>query len=248
MWSNGTARKILPLGKPTTEVTVRAKAQLCGAEAPKVDIKVDGTTVGSVSLTSTSYKNYSFSADVPAGSHTVDIVYANDYRGSCDRNVLIDKITFSGTASGGDGGITDSLNSLAGEQLYVNPDTRARRTADTWYLQGRAADAQQLEKIASRPTAMWFGGWNYDVRAEVDRYVTRATNSGGVPVLVTYNIPHRDCGSYSGGGAASAAEYRSWIRAFADGIGDRKAAVIIEPDAIPDWDCLASAQRGSADS
>jgi endoglucanase len=60
-------------------------------------------------------------------------------------------------------------------------------------------------------------------------------------VLVAYDIPLRDCGSYSGGGAQSDDAYRAWIEQFAAAIGGSHAWVILEPDAIPqavDGGCL----------
>lgn len=62
-------------------------------------------------------------------------------------------------------------------------------------------------------------------------------------MLVAYNIPLRDCGSYSGGGASSPEAYRTWIRSFADGIGSRKAAVVLEPDAVAYTSCLSAADK-----
>jgi len=60
-----------------------------------------------------------------------------------------------------------------------------------------------------------------------------------VPILVAYNLPGRDaCGGQSGGGAGSPSAYRSWIAAFADSIGTRPAIVVIEPDALGDFECM----------
>ena len=53
-----------------------------------------------------------------------------------------------------------------------------------------------------------------------------------VPVLVAYDIPGRDCAQYSAGGALNQADYEAWISGFAQGIGNRKAVVILEPDAL----------------
>jgi endoglucanase len=66
-----------------------------------------------------------------------------------------------------------------------------------------------------------------------------------VPALVAYDIPQRDCGSYSAGGSTSADAYRSWIRAFAAGIGSRRAIVVLEPDSIAGLDCLSAADRST---
>lgn len=92
--------------------------------------------------------------------------------------------------------------------------------------------------IAQQPQAMWLGGWARDMRRETDMRVTNATRAGALPVLVAYNIPYRDCGSYSAGGANGGDAYRRWILDMARGINSRPAVVILEPDAISNADCL----------
>ena len=54
-----------------------------------------------------------------------------------------------------------------------------------------------------------------------------------MPVLVIYNMPNRDIGQYSKGGAKTQDEYLQFIIDFTEGIGDNKPIVIYEPDAIP---------------
>jgi endoglucanase len=125
---------------------------------------------------------------------------------------------------------------------YVDPDSRAARQAAAWEA-SRPADAAQMEKIASSPQADWFGDWSGDVQAAVAARVGTIRAAGGMPILVTYDIPLRDCGSYSAGGAASPAAYRSWIRSFAAGIGGAPAVVILEPDALAGLDCLSASQQ-----
>ncbi|WIM93063.1 glycoside hydrolase family 6 protein [Actinoplanes oblitus] len=125
-----------------------------------------------------------------------------------------------------------SDNPLAGRALFVDPTGDAAAQVAQWTAQGRAADARTLKKIADQPTATWIAGGSTPVRTRVDAVVSRAASSGRVPVLVAYNIPQRDCGSFSAGGATSAAAYRDWIRGFAAGIGHRPAVVIVEPDAV----------------
>ena len=70
------------------------------------------------------------------------------------------------------------------------------------------------------------------MRRDVDALVTAATGRQTVPVPVAYNVPNRDCSLYSAGGARDGRAYRAWIAAFARGIGDRRALVILEPDAL----------------
>lgn len=59
-------------------------------------------------------------------------------------------------------------------------------------------------------------------------------------MLVAYNVPGRDCGEYSAGGASDSDAYRAWVDAFARAIGDRPAIVILEPDALAGMDCLSA--------
>jgi endoglucanase len=89
-----------------------------------------------------------------------------------------------------------------------------------------------LAKIADRPVATWVTAGPAPVRTRVDVVVRHAAAADRLPVLVAYNIPQRDCGSFSGGGASSVEDYRNWIRGFAAGIGNRPAVVIVEPDAV----------------
>src|SRR5205085_617136 len=99
------------------------------------------------------------------------------------------------------------------------------------------SDASLMHYIASQPAARWIGGWTHDVRGDVAAATKRASAADALPVFVAYNIPHRDCGSYSAGGASDAAGYASWIRNFAAGLQGR-AVVILEPDAVAQSSCL----------
>ncbi|MER7008474.1 glycoside hydrolase family 6 protein [Dactylosporangium sp. NPDC000555] len=123
-------------------------------------------------------------------------------------------------------------NPLAGRPFFVDPNGPAALQVARWEGQQRAADAAALRRISDRPVALWVGDDAGSVGARVDAVLGCAVAQGQLPVLVAYNIPNRDCGSYSSGGAASRDEYRSWIRAFASGVRGRPVAVIVEPDAV----------------
>ncbi|MEV8511437.1 glycoside hydrolase family 6 protein [Dactylosporangium sp. NPDC051484] len=124
-------------------------------------------------------------------------------------------------------------NPLAARPFFVEPSGPAAQQVADWGSRQRTADAAALRRISDRPVAQWVGGGAGSVGAQVDAVLGCAAAQGQLPVLVAYNIPHRDCGSYSSGGAASPDEYRSWIRAFASGVRGRPVAIILEPDAIP---------------
>src|SRR5438874_3517137 len=129
------------------------------------------------------------------------------------------------------------VNLFRSAKLYVDPTSRAKQQANAW-RRSRPADATLMDKIASQPLAKWVGSWNLNIGQDVAEAVARITGAQALPVFGAYNIPHRDCGSYSAGGASSAAAYRKWIRDFAGGLGTKKAVVIPEPDATPGTDCL----------
>ncbi|WP_274562118.1 glycoside hydrolase family 6 protein [Streptomyces spiramyceticus] len=114
--------------------------------------------------------------------------------------------------------------------FWVDPDSEAARQVAAWEAEGRSSDAQVLRKIADRPMALW--GPGDDPGPEIRRARAGARAAGRTMVLTAYNIPYRDCGQHSAGGARDARAYRSWIGAFADNIADNKAVVILEPDAV----------------
>ncbi|GAA1312746.1 glycoside hydrolase family 6 protein [Saccharothrix xinjiangensis] len=120
-----------------------------------------------------------------------------------------------------------------GTSFYVEPDSNASRQAAAWRAEGRVADAELMEAVAKQPTAIWFTTAGAEqVRTRVRDVVRAAKRKNQVPVLVAYFVPYRDCSQWSAGGALSEQEYREWIDAFAAGIGDDKAVVIVEPDGL----------------
>jgi endoglucanase len=126
---------------------------------------------------------------------------------------------------------------LRGGKLWVDPASPARKQADAW-RRSRPADAAYMRTMADQPQAIWLGEWVRDIRGEADRQVTRITKAGAVPVFVVYNIPHRDCGLHSAGGARSGDDYRRWVQNLARGIGERRVALVLEPDGIAAIDCM----------
>lgn len=115
--------------------------------------------------------------------------------------------------------------------FWVDPQSAAARQVRQWEQEGRTQDAAALKRISEQPMAVWPAGDDPvpDVKAAVDG----ASQDDRTAVLVAYNIPHRDCGQHSAGGAQSSDAYRQWVDAFAGAIGDGSAVVILEPDAIP---------------
>lgn len=137
---------------------------------------------------------------------------------------------------------------LSSTPFYVDPNTPAAASAAQLAASGDTANAHRLSVIASEPQGMWFGGWNANVEQDVNALVSAAAALGKTPLLVAYNIPDRDCGGYSAGGAQTAAAYDAWINSFAQGIGNRSAVVILEPDGLANVSCLSSADQATRES
>jgi endoglucanase len=120
--------------------------------------------------------------------------------------------------------------------LYADPNNHAAQTAMT------ATDPvmkRVMTKLAAIPTANWI----QNVETGVQNVVTAAANAGQTPVLVLYNIPDRDLGSYSAGGSSDSNGYKAWIQNVAAGVGSQNAIVILEPDALAQMNQLAKARQ-----
>ncbi|MER5275151.1 glycoside hydrolase family 6 protein [Streptomyces sp. NPDC002809] len=117
-----------------------------------------------------------------------------------------------------------------GDPYWVNPDGNAARQVARYTEDGNEKDAALIRRIARQPVGEWVGP--DDPEAEVKGFTEAAEKAGREALLVLYNIPHRDCGQFSKGGAADGDAYRAWLEGVAKGIGDRGATVILEPDAV----------------
>ncbi len=134
------------------------------------------------------------------------------------------------------GGSSD--NPLAGLRFWVDPDSDAAQAA----ADASGSDADLWRKIADHSVAKWLGGWSGDVESTVRDVVDTAEADGSTMTFVVYNLPNRDCGGYSSGGAADVEEYEAWIDGIASGLGGRTAVVVLEPDGLSMMDCLSSSE------
>ncbi|MET9903763.1 glycoside hydrolase family 6 protein [Streptomyces sp. NPDC006446] len=129
------------------------------------------------------------------------------------------------------GAASQQRGTAARSSFWVDPTGPAARQIQLWRQQGRTEDAALLKRIAGEPVALWPAG-ETDPGPAVRSAAASATREGRTALFVAYDIPHRDCGQHSAGGAADADVYRQWIGLFAEALGDSRALVILEPDAI----------------
>ena len=117
--------------------------------------------------------------------------------------------------------------------LIRTPDGAAIRQIEQLLIHRQYASAGLLVKLETVPQAVWLsGGAPKEVAQVVEKTLLQAKFQHALPVFVPYNIPGRDCGGYSAGGAQTTADYQAWINAIAGAIRKADAVVILEPDAL----------------
>ena len=94
----------------------------------------------------------------------------------------------------------------------------------------------EVVKIFQQPVAFWYGAKkNKNANKNLDNSIKRLLKRTlpGLPYFVLYNLPNRDLGHYSKGGASDATEYLLFLQEFCKGIKNHKPIIIYEPDALP---------------
>ena len=128
-----------------------------------------------------------------------------------------------------------------GGVLYHDPDTQVAEWVAAHPDDERTPAIR--DRIEAQPQARWYTEADpATIAGEVRAYVGPAAEADQVPVLVAYAIPDRDCGGASSGGATDLDEWQAWIAGLADGLGDARAMVVLEPDALAEEECLDAAQ------
>ncbi len=94
----------------------------------------------------------------------------------------------------------------------------------------------EVAKIFEQPVAFWYGAKrNKNAYSKLTKSLQRLLQRTlpSLPYFVIYNLPNRDLGHYSKGGANSATEYLLFLQDFCAGIKGHKPIIIYEPDALP---------------
>jgi endoglucanase len=140
----------------------------------------------------------------------------------------------SGTPSAAAARSASARGLTSHSRLYLPPPSQGAPQQVRQLLgSGDRKDAALVAETEAVPRAVWFtSGTPAQVERQVRQTMAQAARQHAVPVLVAYDIPGRDCAQYSAGGALDQADYQAWISAFAAGIGNGRAVVIVEPDAL----------------
>jgi endoglucanase len=116
------------------------------------------------------------------------------------------------------------------EQRVVKLYRHTAHSILTAYEKADPKSKKKLKILLDHPMAIWLGDWAGNPETYLKRFYAKGVK--GYPVFVLYNIPNRDCGGHSGGGARDHKAYRKWIDNVRMGLGNNNAIFILEPDAI----------------
>ena len=155
----------------------------------------------------------------------------------------------SASTAGGNAPTAQAGHSLnSGTHFYTPPWASGSVQQIVQLLAHReGSNAALIAGMESVPSAVWLDGEtatqaadgaageqqaDFDAARSVREALAGASFEHAVPVFVAYNIPGRDCSQYSAGGAPSDAAYDSWIESIRGALGDSKAVLVLEPDAL----------------
>ncbi|HUN88611.1 MAG TPA: glycoside hydrolase family 6 protein [Terriglobales bacterium] len=117
--------------------------------------------------------------------------------------------------------------------FVAQPDDGAVQQALDLLKSHQLNNALLIAAMELTPRTVWLtSGTPAQVTQSAQKVLREANAQHAVPVFALYNIPGRDCGSYSAGGAQTTADYEAWIDAVAAAIGNQKVVIILEPDAL----------------
>ena len=125
---------------------------------------------------------------------------------------------------------------FVGSRLTVDPKTQAV----AWQ---RANKATWLDPITEQPQARWLNA--FADLASVPTYLAASRSQDALPVLVAYGIPNRGCSNFREGlpygdydrATPRADSYAAFVTELVQILGQTKAVVVLEPDAVP-ADCF----------
>jgi len=92
---------VFPAGNGSYQINIVARGDLVYGMFPNAQVSIDGTVVGNISVTASSYSTYTLDhVSATAGTHTVRIAYTNDYHSLFqDQNLYIQSIAITPSGS-----------------------------------------------------------------------------------------------------------------------------------------------------
>jgi GH35 family endo-1,4-beta-xylanase len=141
-WNGEVAQYIHAPAAGTYRITIRAAGMLAAGIGPDMAFRVNQVSRHTVRLNHTDWRNYSFDVQLNAGAHQIGAALTNDeYVNGEDRNLLLDTITVSPVAGGGEPSLSTAQAWTDGAQVR---DAAVLANTNALIEQNRKAPAQVL--------------------------------------------------------------------------------------------------------
>ncbi len=179
---------------------IRAYGSVSQGVWPNMVLRIDNKPAGNATVSSTSYTDYIFMANMTSGSHTIGAEFTNDLnQGGQDRNLYVDKITVRKMSPP-----SDISQVPSGKEFFTSDDATGIfplfHYFDTWSLNltDHTATATALSDNIAKQAAeycYWYDK-NYETKcadaAEPTAYVPRAVRNDPLtlpinPATLRYN-------------------------------------------------------------
>ncbi len=143
IWSDGYIQNSFTL-TDNAQFQISMKGDAAQGVWPEMQLVIDGTVVGTQTVDSSSYQSYAFDVAGYSGSHTVQVVFTNDYyENGEDRNLYVQSVSVSGTQSNAAVADTLDLSTLDSDAYVLNSYEIASFLSYT--LTGSTPDSALLE-------------------------------------------------------------------------------------------------------
>jgi hypothetical protein len=159
LYTNGTLSTVqgypFPVASSYTFL-VRAKADLCGAEPPKMQLRVDGVSIFEWEVNTTAYTSFQHTHAVAGGEHVISVAFLNDLNqpGTCDRNLHVDMFQVYGPAEMPTG---DSRETAAKTAVNLLFQRMLYRTASAQEQDAGYALVKDLQSLEDDLPRAWSG-------------------------------------------------------------------------------------------
>jgi hypothetical protein len=159
---NGSAAKTVTTTAKSTAITIRARGTQCSG-APTAKVSIDGTVVGTFSVSATAWTDYRQTIATPAGTHRIAVAFTNNYYASgCNRDLFLDR--FSLTTEDTTTTTPTTTVPTTTTPTTTTPTTTTPTTGKVLWRgdvdAGRSAWNREHMVSASRATAAAIGGRN----------------------------------------------------------------------------------------
>jgi lysophospholipase L1-like esterase len=156
LWSNGYLSTSHPVTAGQTTITVTASGSVAAGVWPHMVVSVDGVSIGSASVSSAAWADYTFPFIAPVGVHQIRVTFDNDFASTTeDRNLYVAKVVV-GCGAGAPPGPTCSDGLKNGTETGIDCGGSCPACAPLACAPATFPAASMTHSVGAATT----GGWN----------------------------------------------------------------------------------------